>query len=107
MSISQPETPRPEQSTLSPSSSSSSTTAGGAGGNDKLAISPNLIRRRPPTIPSRPANFTTTTFHSNPYPNSGPIRRRRTESIFSFEMGPAFTSTKQLHDLCNMDQSNR
>ena len=67
--------------------------------------SPNLIRRRPP-IPSRPANFTTT-FHSNPYPSAGPVRRRRTESIFSFEMGPTFSSTKQLHELCNMDQSNK
>jgi hypothetical protein len=92
MSISQPETPHPEST---PPSS-----------NEKLAISPDLIRRRPP-IPSRPANFTTTTFHSNPYPSAGPIRRRRTESIFSFEMGPAFSSTKQLYDLCSMDQSNR
>ncbi|KAG2198530.1 hypothetical protein INT47_008634 [Mucor saturninus] len=92
MSISQPETPRPESTLTSPP-------------NEKQAISPNLIRRRPP-IPSRPANFTTTTFHSNPYPSAGPIRRRRTESIFSFEMGPTFSSTKQLHDLCNMDQSN-
>lgn len=92
MSISQPETPRPEST---PPSSS-----------EKLAISPNLIRRRPP-IPSRPSNFTTTTFHSNPYPSAGPIRRRRTESIFSFEMGPTFSNTKQLHDLCSMDQTNR
>ncbi|KAI9356039.1 hypothetical protein BD770DRAFT_390309 [Pilaira anomala] len=94
MSISQPETPRPESNHNSPTSN-----------NEKLAISPNLIRRRPP-IPSRPANFTTTTFHSNPYPSAGPIRRRRTESIFSFEMGPTFSNTKQLHELCNMDQSN-
>ncbi|GAA5809808.1 hypothetical protein MFLAVUS_003223 [Mucor flavus] len=95
MSISQPETPRPESTHTPPPTSNS----------EKLAISPNLIRRRPP-IPSRPADFTTTTFHSNPYPSAGPIRRRRTESIFSFEMGPTFSNTKQLHDLCNMDQSN-
>ncbi|GAA5800738.1 hypothetical protein HPULCUR_006174 [Helicostylum pulchrum] len=62
MSISQPETPRPESTHTPPPTSNS----------EKLAISPNLIRRRPP-IPSRPANFTTTTFHSNPYPSAGPI----------------------------------
>ncbi|KAF1802734.1 p53-like transcription factor [Mucor lusitanicus] len=100
MSISQPETPRPDSTTHTPPPASSASAS-----NDKLAISPNLIRRRPP-LPLKHANFTTTTFHSNPYPSAGPIRRRRTESIFSFEMGPAFTSTKQLYDLYSMDQSN-
>lgn len=76
---------------------------------DKLSsmTSPDLIRRRPP-LPSRPASFTTTTFHSNPYPNSDmPLRRRRTEtSMFSFESGPTFSQTKQLIELWNMDQTN-
>ncbi|CEP08706.1 hypothetical protein [Parasitella parasitica] len=98
MSISQPETPRPEKSnaTTPPQSSSSSS----------FAVSPNLIRRGPP-VPRKHASFTTTTFHSNHYPGDNPVRRRRTESIFSFEMGPSFTGTKQLCELYSMDQSNR
>ncbi|KAI8647230.1 hypothetical protein BD408DRAFT_479349 [Parasitella parasitica] len=96
MSISQPETPRPEESsaTTPPHSSSSS-----------LAISPDLIRRGPP-IPLKHTSFTTTTFHSNPYPSTNTVRRRRAESIFSFEMGPSFTSTNQLCELYSMDRSN-
>ncbi|KAF7722363.1 hypothetical protein EC973_003208 [Apophysomyces ossiformis] len=96
MAISQPSTPRPDMATpVSPASP-----------HGKLASSPDLIRRRPP-LPARPASFTTTTFHSNPYPTGMPIRRRRTESsMFTFEAGPAFSPTKQLLDLWNMDQTN-
>jgi hypothetical protein len=75
--------------------------------NNKLSTPPDLIRRRPP-LPSKPASFTTTTFHSNPYPGSAPLRRRRTESsMFSFETGPSFNPTKQHADIWNIDQSNR
>ncbi|KAI7901469.1 uncharacterized protein BX663DRAFT_475296 [Cokeromyces recurvatus] len=88
---SQPSTPRPDMISPPP---------------DKLAAMPDLIRKRPP-IPSRPASFTTTTFHSNPYPSSMSLRRRRTESsMFSFETGPSFSPTKQVLDLWNIDQSN-
>ncbi|KAI9476194.1 MAG: hypothetical protein EXX96DRAFT_576149 [Benjaminiella poitrasii] len=88
---SQPSTPRPDMISPPP---------------DKLATTPDLIRKRPP-IPSRPASFTTTTFHSNPYPSSMSLRRRRTESsMFSFETGPSFSPTKQLLELWNIDQSN-
>jgi hypothetical protein len=90
MSINQPDTPRPEEMRSPPLS-------------EKLEASPNLIRKNTP-VPSRSASFST--FHSNPYPRASPVRRRRTESIFSFEMGPAFTATKQLHELYSMDQSN-
>ncbi|OBZ82392.1 Transcription factor vib-1 [Choanephora cucurbitarum] len=91
MSSSQPGTPRPDIISPPP---------------DKIATTPDLIRRRPP-LPSRPASFTTTTFHSNPYPTNVSLRRRRTESsMFSFETGPSFSSTKQMLDLWNMDQSN-
>ncbi|KAI8073435.1 uncharacterized protein B0P05DRAFT_638864 [Gilbertella persicaria] len=90
MSSSQPGTPRPDIISPPP---------------DKVAA-PDLIRRRPP-LPSRPASFTTTTFHSNPYPTNVSLRRRRTESsMFSFETGPSFSPTKQILDLWNMDQSN-
>jgi hypothetical protein len=91
MSGSQPSTPRPDIISPPP---------------DKMSTTPDLIRRRPP-LPSRPASFTTTTFHSNPYPGSVSLRRRRTESsMFSFETGPSFSQTKQILDLWNIDQSN-
>lgn len=92
MSSSQPNTPRPDIISPPP---------------DKLTAAPDLIRRRPP-LPSRPASFTTTTFHSNPYPIGNPsLRRRRTEtSMFSFETGPSFSQTKQELELWNIDQSN-
>ncbi|CEI93546.1 hypothetical protein RMCBS344292_07777 [Rhizopus microsporus] len=93
MSGSQPNTPRPDIISPPP---------------DKLTAAPDLIRRRPP-LPSRPASFTTTTFHSNPYPGGGnpSLRRRRTEtSMFSFETGPSFSATKQELELWNIDQSN-
>ena len=93
MSSSQPNTPRPDIISPPP---------------DKLTAAPDLIRRRPP-LPSRPASFTTTTFHSNPYPGGGnpSLRRRRTEtSMFSFETGPSFSATKQELELWNIDQSN-
>ncbi|KAI8878147.1 p53-like transcription factor [Backusella circina FSU 941] len=90
---SQPSTPRPDMMSPPPN-------------NNKLSTPPDLIRRRPP-LPSKPASFTTTTFHSNPYPGSAPLRRRRTESsMFSFETGPSFNPTKQHLDLWNIDQSN-
>ncbi|KAI8985065.1 hypothetical protein BDB01DRAFT_721816 [Pilobolus umbonatus] len=92
MSSSQPSTPRPDM--MSPPAS------------EKIPVTPDLIRRRPP-LPSRPASFTTTTFHSNPYPANTTLRRRRTESsMFSFETGPSFSSTKQNYELINMEQSN-
>lgn len=91
MAGSQPGTPRPDIISSPP---------------DKISTTPDLIRRRPP-LPSRPASFTTTTFHSNPYPGSVSLRRRRTESsMFSFETGPSFSQTKQVLDLWNIDQSN-
>lgn len=92
MSISEPETPRPQEH-HSPTIASA----------EKMAVPPDLIRRGHQTLPSRPEGFSTTTFPSNP---AGPIRRRRTESFFSFEMGPSFSSTKQLHELCNLEQTN-
>ncbi|KAI8991581.1 hypothetical protein BDF20DRAFT_845371 [Mycotypha africana] len=92
ISGSQPSTPRPDIISPPPD-------------NNKIAT-PDLIRRRPP-LPSKPASFTTTTFHSNPYPSGVALRRRRTESsMFSFETGPAFSPTKQTLDLWNIDQSN-
>ncbi|KAI8980326.1 hypothetical protein BDB01DRAFT_851933 [Pilobolus umbonatus] len=93
MSISHSATPRPEITIHTPPSS------------EKLPVSPNLIRKRPP-IPLRSNNYTTTTFHSNPYPITNPIRRRRTETVFTFEMGPSFSNTKQYCDLYSMDQTN-
>ncbi|PHZ12798.1 p53-like transcription factor [Rhizopus microsporus ATCC 52813] len=92
MSISEPETPRPQEH-HSPTIASA----------EKMAVPPDLIRRGHQTLPSRPEGFSTTTFPSNP---AGPVRRRRTESFFSFEMGPSFSSTKQLHELCNLEQTN-
>jgi hypothetical protein len=88
----QPETPRPES--LQPLLS------------EKVAILPNLGRRHS-SSPSRSPSFTTSTFHSNSYATGGPMRRRRAESIFSFETGPNFSNTRQFHDLINMDQTNR
>ncbi|CEP08848.1 hypothetical protein [Parasitella parasitica] len=91
MAGSQPGTPRPDMISPPP---------------DKMSTTPDLIRRRPP-LPSRPASFTTTTFHSNPYPSSASLRRHRTDSsMFSFETGPTFSQTKQTLDLWNIDQSN-
>lgn len=58
-----------------------------------------------PPSPSRSTNFTTSMFHSNPYPMS--MRRRKTEPIFSFESGPTFSTTIQHVDLLSMDQTNR
>lgn len=98
MSGSQPSTPRPDMISPPPDNKTSSSTS--------TSATPDLIRRRPP-LPSRPASFTTTTFHSNPYPGSTSLRRRRTESsMFSFETGPSFSQTKQILDLWNIDQSN-
>ncbi|KAI9318799.1 hypothetical protein BX666DRAFT_1844977, partial [Dichotomocladium elegans] len=59
-------------------------------------------------LPARPASFTSmTTFPSHPYQQfPGPIRKRRAESIFSFEMGPFFSSTKQHEELLSLDQTN-
>ncbi|KAI7872815.1 hypothetical protein BDF14DRAFT_1697950, partial [Spinellus fusiger] len=92
--MSQPTTPHPEAD-----SPTSSDTSGKPAG-------PDLVRRRPP-LPSRAASFTTTTFHSNPYPNSTVIRRRRTESsMFAFDTGPAFSTTKQLLEIWNTDKTN-
>ncbi|KAI8082449.1 hypothetical protein BDF21DRAFT_361601 [Thamnidium elegans] len=97
MSGSQPSTPRPD--VISPPPDSKIPPA-------NATAAPDLIRRRPP-LPTRPASFTTTTFHSNPYPGSTTLRRRRTESsMFSFETGPSFSQTKQALDLWNIDQSN-
>lgn len=97
MSGSQPGTPRPDVISPPPDSKIPSANA---------TATPDLIRRRPP-LPTRPASFTTTTFHSNPYPGSTTLRRRRTESsMFSFETGPSFSQTKQALDLWNIDQSN-
>lgn len=94
MSGSQPGTPKPDIISPPPDN------------NKSPNVTPDLIRRRPP-LPSRPASFTTTTFHSNPYPSSVSLRRRRTESsMFSFETGPSFSQTKQILDLWNIDQSN-
>ena len=102
MSMAQPGTPRPDTASLPPTplqgnkSPSSSSSGGSNGGASR------------PTLPARPASFTSmTTFPSHPYNQfAGPIRKRRTESIFSFEMGPSFSSTKQLQELLSLDQSN-
>ncbi|KAK4509814.1 uncharacterized protein ATC70_007118 [Mucor velutinosus] len=99
MAGSQPSTPRPDIISPPPDKISSITST-------NTTTTPDLIRRRPP-LPSRPASFTTTTFHSNPYPGSVSLRRRRTESsMFSFETGPSFSQTKQFLDLWNIDQTN-
>jgi hypothetical protein len=91
MAGSQPGTPRPDIISPPP---------------DKVSATPDLIRRRPP-LPSRPASFTTTTFHSNPYPGSVSLRRRRTESsMFSFETGPSFSQTKQVLFLLKIYKTN-
>ncbi|KAI8150230.1 hypothetical protein BJV82DRAFT_586373 [Fennellomyces sp. T-0311] len=101
MSMTQPGTPRPDTTSLPPTplqgnKSPSSSSSGSNGGAAR------------PTLPARPASFTSmTTFPSHPYNQfAGPIRKRRTESIFSFEMGPSFSSTKQLQELLSLDQSN-
>ncbi|KAI7889155.1 uncharacterized protein EV154DRAFT_515585 [Mucor mucedo] len=101
MSGSQPSTPRPDVISPPPDSNNKLPST-----SNNTAATPDLIRRRPP-LPSRPASFTTTTFHSNPYPGGTSLRRRRTESsMFSFETGPSFSQTKQTLDLWNIDQSN-
>ncbi|KAG1152931.1 hypothetical protein G6F37_000644 [Rhizopus arrhizus] len=87
--LSEPVTPLPEEKSLS--------------STEESTVSPNLIRRGHQIIPSRPESFTTTTFHSNP---SGPVRRRRTETFFSFDMGPTFSETKQFYEICNLEQTN-
>jgi hypothetical protein len=88
--MSEPVTPLPEEKSLS--------------STEESTVSPNLIRRGHQIIPSRPESFTTTTFHSNP---SGPVRRRRTETFFSFDMGPTFSETKQFYEICNLEQTNK
>ncbi|KAI9249142.1 hypothetical protein BDA99DRAFT_445740, partial [Phascolomyces articulosus] len=101
--MTQPDTPRPDTASLPPTplqgnkSPSSNSSSGGSNGGASR-----------PTLPARPASFTSmTTFPSHPYNQfAGPIRKRRTESIFSFEMGPSFSSTKQLQELLSLDQSN-
>ncbi|KAI7882909.1 p53-like transcription factor [Lichtheimia hyalospora FSU 10163] len=105
MSLTQPETPRPDATSLPPtpiasSSSSRSPSNSTSSGEGVAAQRPNL--------PTRPASFTSmTSFPSHPYHQfAGPIRKRRAESIFSFEMGPSFSSTEQLHDLVSLDQTN-
>ena len=93
LSMSQPETPRPESpSSLPPVPSNASL--------------PNNKMIGQPSMPSRSSSYTTT-FHSIPYSNPGPIRRRRTDSFFSFETGPTFTETRQHYDLCSLDQTNK
>ncbi|KAI8333261.1 hypothetical protein EDC96DRAFT_428341, partial [Choanephora cucurbitarum] len=90
--MSQPETPRPESpSSLPPVPPNASL--------------PNSKMIGQPSMPSRSSSYTTT-FHSIPYSNPGPIRRRRTDSFFSFETGPTFTETRQHYDLCSLDQTN-
>ncbi|CAO3665414.1 unnamed protein product [Rhizopus stolonifer] len=61
---------------------------------------PNLIRRGHQMIPSRPESFITSTFHSNP-------RYRTTEAFTLFDIAPAFSSTRQFYELCNLEQTNR
>ncbi|CDH48272.1 ndt80 like dna-binding family protein [Lichtheimia corymbifera JMRC:FSU:9682] len=113
MSLTQPETPRPDVATattntttslpptpIASSSSSRSPSNSTSSGEGGAGARPNL--------PTRPASFTSmTSFPSHPYHQfAGPIRKRRAESIFSFEMGPSFSSTEQLHDLVSLDQTN-
>ncbi|ORX60688.1 p53-like transcription factor [Hesseltinella vesiculosa] len=92
MPLSQPNTPRPDM----PSSSSHRV--------DSATTSPTPGR----TGPTSPDVSDQRHFgdYSSPYPTS-PTRRRRAESsMFAFEAGPSFSSTKQLLDLWNMDQTN-
>ncbi|KAI8369056.1 hypothetical protein BD560DRAFT_330309 [Blakeslea trispora] len=90
--MSQPETPRPESPRQLPPVSPNLSTA-----NNKANIQLPM--------PSRSSSYTAT-FHSIPYSTPGPIRRRRTDSFFSFETGPTFTETRQHYDLCSLDQTN-
>ncbi|KAI9319998.1 hypothetical protein BX666DRAFT_1918360 [Dichotomocladium elegans] len=111
MSIAQPNTPQPDIVSLPPTpiadkSPRSSTSSGGplagTNGGDDASRSPSR-----PMIPSRPASFSgTPSFPSHPYHDYGG-RKRRTESIFSFEMGPSFSATKLLEDIYSIDQSTR
>ncbi|KAI8088772.1 uncharacterized protein BX664DRAFT_279347, partial [Halteromyces radiatus] len=89
MSLSQPNTPRPEP-------------------NLPLAQNDNIDNNATHKSRSteRASSFSTNNFQTSPYPTS-PIRRRRTESsMFTFETGPTFSSTKQLLEIWNMDQTN-
>lgn len=116
MSMTQPATPQPESVSLPPTplgdKSPQSTTSGGGGGvANATPGGGGAATAMRPMIPTRPASFsgtttTTNAFSSHPYPDYV-NRKRRTESIFSFEMGPTFSSTKQLEELYSLDQSNR
>lgn len=113
--MTQPATPQPESVSLPPTplgdKSPQSTTSGGGGPGAGVANATPGAGAVRPMIPTRPASFsgtttTTNAFSSHPYPDYV-NRKRRTESIFSFEMGPTFSSTKQLEELYSLDQSNR
>ncbi|ORZ01720.1 hypothetical protein BCR43DRAFT_433135, partial [Syncephalastrum racemosum] len=98
----QPETPRPDVASLPPTPLAESKSPPAHSSNN-----PSNGEAGRPTLPSRPASFTSmTSFPSHPYQFAGPIRKRRSESIFSFDMGPSFSSTKQHEDLFSLDQTN-
>ncbi|CAO3642825.1 unnamed protein product [Cunninghamella echinulata] len=91
MSLSQPNTPRPEASQSHPLTPSQE--------NDSTTDNNSLHKRRV-------SNFSTSSFQSLPYPTSPTRNRRRTESSSFFETGPTFTPTKQLLEIWNMEQTN-
>lgn len=91
MSLSQPNTPRPETSQSHPLSPLSTTTTQDNNSLHKRRVSEH-----------------TSSFQTLPYPTSPTRNRRRTESSSSFfETGPTFTPTKQLLEIWNLDQTNR
>ncbi|CDS03740.1 hypothetical protein LRAMOSA01141 [Lichtheimia ramosa] len=106
MSLTQPETPRPDATSLPPTPIASSISSRSPSNSTSSSGEGAAVAR--PNLPTRPASFTSmTSFPSHPYHQfAGPIRKRRAESIFSFEMGPSFSSTEQLHDLVSLDQTN-
>jgi hypothetical protein len=90
MSLSQPNTPRPE-STLPLA-------------QDEPIDDDDTAHK--PRSAGRASSFSSTSFQSTPYPTSLTRRRRTESSMFAFETGPSFTQTKQLLDVWNMDQTN-
>lgn len=113
--MTQPATPQPESVSLPPTplgdKSPQSTTSGGGAAVANATPSGGVNSSVRPMIPTRPASFSGTSTNAfstsqHPYPDYV-NRKRRTESIFSFEMGPTFSTTKQLEEIYSHDQSNR